>query len=208
MEGIHLVTNGRLTKSELEAISLLQKNADYIHIREKTKTARELATFLSYLEGKEMPKEKIIINDRVDLAHVKKCRGVQLAYHSLSVKEVKSSFPELKVGKSIHSFEEAIVAEKDGADFLMFGHVFPSTSKEGLPPQGLNQLHAITQTVSIPIIAIGGITPQNIRSVLAAGASGVAIMSGIWNSENWSETLKRYRDEYVKWEEEEIAKAF
>ncbi len=56
MEGIHLITNGRLTRTELEVIPFLQKNANYIHIREKTKTARELDSILSYLEEKEMPK--------------------------------------------------------------------------------------------------------------------------------------------------------
>ncbi|GAE93671.1 thiamin-phosphate pyrophosphorylase [Gracilibacillus boraciitolerans JCM 21714] len=202
MEGIHLITNGRLTTEELKKIPFLQSELDYIHIREKNKTAQELQSILSFLKENEVSKKKLIINDRVDLAVLNHCHGVQLAYHSLSVKAVKNSFPKLTIGKSVHSLEEAIQAEKEGATFLIFGHVFASLSKIGLPSRGLNSLQKITQSVSLPTIAIGGITPpQRTRAVLEAGASGIAIMSGIWNAKDSSEALKSYRDVFNDWKE-------
>ncbi|WP_342039379.1 thiazole tautomerase TenI [Gracilibacillus kekensis] len=193
MKGIHLITNGKLTEKELQDLPFLQHDVDYIHIREKSKTAQEIQTIVSFLLEKGVPKQKLIINDRVDIAAINNCHGVQLAYHSLPVDVVKGTFPELSIGKSVHSLEEAVHAEKAGANFIIYGHIFHSLSKKGLSPQGISRLQEITQSVSIPVVAIGGITPENAQAVLKAGASGIAVMSGVWNAADPLEILKQYQ---------------
>ncbi|MEZ0119035.1 UNVERIFIED_ORG: thiazole tautomerase (transcriptional regulator TenI) [Heyndrickxia coagulans] len=161
-----------------------------IHIREKQKTARELYQMIEYL-SQNIPLSKMIINDRVDVALAAKVAGVQLAFHSLETTIVKTMFPSLKVGRSIHSYHEGEKANRDGSDYVLFGHIFPSSSKPGKTPKGLKQLAKVAQ-LDIPVIAIGGITPENARSVIHAGAKGIAVMSGILEARDPLSAVKDY----------------
>lgn len=88
------------------------------------------------------------------------------------------SFELLTLGVSIHSSEEAIQAEQLGATYLTAGHIFATDCKKGLPPRGLDWLKDITASVSIPVYAIGGITKDNLSSVMQYGAAGGCMMSG------------------------------
>ncbi|QGH35707.1 thiazole tautomerase TenI [Gracilibacillus salitolerans] len=202
MHGIHLISNGRLTERDLRLVPENIDKIDFIHLREKSKTAKEILEMIEYLLEAGVPADRIIINDRTDVAWVKKCRGVQLAFHSIPVADVRHSFPDISIGKSVHSLDEAIVAEQNGADFLLYGHIFSSNSKPGIAPRGITGLTAVNENVSIPVIAIGGITEHNISQVLDAGASGVAIMSGMWDAEDSHEALKRYREVFDMRKEE------
>lgn len=85
------------------------------------------------------------------------------------------------VGVSVHSVSEAEQAVQCGATYLTAGHVFPTDCKKGVPARGLDFLRAVCQAVSIPVYAIGGITPGNTADCLSAGAAGVAVMSGVMN---------------------------
>ncbi|AMX84487.1 transcriptional regulator [Geobacillus subterraneus] len=178
---LHFVSTGRQTADEFAAICQhIHPYADAIHIREKEKTAREVAAFVTALLRAGVPPKKIIVNDRVDVAAVYGVHGVQLAYHSLPVRAVRRSFPSLAVGCSVHGLAEARQAEEDGAHFCLFGHVFPSSSKPGLPPRGVDSLKEIAAAVHIPVIAIGGIHAGNARQALEAGAAGVAVLSAVF----------------------------
>jgi len=120
------------------------------------------------------------INDRLDVALAVGAEGVHLAAQSLPVAEaVAVAAGRLLVGRSVHSLAEARAAAADGADYITFGHIFPSTSKPGEAPRGLQQLAEVVQGVDVPVMAIGGITSANLESVLAAGAAGVAVISAI-----------------------------
>ncbi|MDX8045722.1 thiamine phosphate synthase [Gracilibacillus sp. S3-1-1] len=198
MQGIHLISNGRLTEKELDFVARNMELLDFFHLREKKKTAQEIADLADRLMDTDVPRERIIINDRVDVAHVKRCGGAQLAYHSLTIANVKACFPHLLVGKSVHSLAEALDAEQQGADYLLYGHIFPSNSKRGAEPRGVAALAELTRNVSLPVIAIGGIHTSNVHQVLAAGANGIAIMSGIWDAEDPVKALKHYRDVFDK----------
>ncbi|EIM04990.1 transcriptional regulator TenI, partial [Planococcus antarcticus DSM 14505] len=145
------------------------------------------------LIDQQVPLSKIVINDRADVAYVSNAKGVQLAYHSLPVEIVKRKFSNLTVGCSVHSIEEAQMAEQQGADYLIFGHVYSTQSKPGLRPKGIDQLRSVSESVSIPVIAIGGIMPANIKDVIKAGTQGVAIMSGILEAKDPFETVQQYR---------------
>lgn len=85
------------------------------------------------------------------------------------------------VGVSVHSADEAIEAVRLGATYLTAGHVFLTDCKKGVPARGLDFLRAVCDAAPVPVYAIGGITPQNAPDCLAAGASGVAVMSGVMN---------------------------
>ena len=193
MSEFHLVTTGKHSVGDLiKIIESLHTNVDAIHIREKTKSASELHDLVQQLGACGVPLSKLIINDRVDVAHVCKVGGVQLAYHSLPVVSIKKMFPNLRIGSSCHSIDEAIKAEKHGADYVLYGHIFPTQSKPGIQPKGIEELKLVNKQLTIPVIAIGGIKPENTQQVVHSGASGIAVMSGVFEANNPVDAIKAY----------------
>jgi thiamine-phosphate pyrophosphorylase len=89
---------------------------------------------------------------------------------------------QMLLSRSVHSVEAAVQAERDGADMLLLGTVFPSASHPGGPTIGLDGVRAVCAVVSIPVIGIGGITAQTAADVIRAGASGVAVISAIFDA--------------------------
>jgi len=154
----HLVSNGRMDLDEFSKIAgRVAPYVDFIHIREKDRSAQDITRAIKKLKEESISSENIIVNDRVDIACVEGVRGVQLAYHSIGSKEVRKHFSQLRIGKSVHSVWEAQEAETDGADYVLFGHIFPSNSKPGLMSKGIEALKDVVDAISIPVIAIGGI---------------------------------------------------
>lgn len=190
---LHVISTGKQEPRQLaEIVGQIHPYIDAIHIREKAKTAKDIYEMVNLLANQKVPLSKIIINDRVDVAFASKVAGIQLAYHSLPVDIVKKQFTSLKVGCSVHSIDEGITAQELGADYVIFGHVFPTQLKPGLVSKGLNQLELLAHHVSIPVVAIGGIKPTNIRGVIDAGAHGIAVMSGVLEAENPLAAVKEY----------------
>lgn len=182
---LHIISTGKQSLEQFVAIcARVHPYVDAIHVREKMKTAREISEFLTALIKQGVPPRKIIVNDRIDVAVVFGVKGVQLAYHSLSVRQVKRHFPSLAVGCSVHSIEEAMEAEESGADYCLYGHIFSTASKLGVPPCGIESLRSVVNRVNIPVIAIGGIHSNNAEQVLKAGAHGIAVMSAVFFAED------------------------
>ncbi|WLD93893.1 thiazole tautomerase TenI [Alkalihalobacillus sp. AL-G] len=193
---LHAISTGKQSVEEfVEIASGIHPYIDAIHIREKQRTAKEIIAIIEKLMSRQVPLQKIIVNDRVDVAFATGTRGVQLAHHSIDVGTVRRTFPGLAIGCSIHSPGELEKAEQDGADYLIFGHIFTTESKPGLAPRGLTNLQTIAQASKLPVIAIGGIHPDNVEQVLDAGASGIAVMSGIFEA---SDPLKAAYDYYSR----------
>ncbi|WP_286180023.1 thiamine phosphate synthase [Neobacillus cucumis] len=191
----HLISNGQMPIEQFaEIVTDIQPYITAIHLREKIKTARELFDAVEFLTKKNIPLSKIILNDRVDVASVTGVAGVQLAYHSLDAGIVKDNFQQLRVGSSIHSFEDGLKAIRDHADYVLFGHVYPSHSKPGKIPKGLEELKKVSQ-LNIPVIAIGGIRPENTYQVLQAGATGIAVISGVLDAKDPVAAVKSYANE-------------
>lgn len=195
MHGLHIISTGKQTKDEfIEKVKKIYSHVDYIHLRERNWTAKDHIFVIEQLVADGVPQEKIIINDRVDIAVTQSVGGVQLTSHSIDVGDVKKFFPSLHIGCSVHSVEEALEKEERGADFLIYGHIFETSSKMGLAPRGLKSLHKITSSVKLPVIAIGGITPNNLPSVLREGACGIAVLSGILLEKDTISAALKYRE--------------
>jgi thiamine-phosphate pyrophosphorylase len=123
---------------------------------------------------------QLAINDRLDVALAVGADGVHLAGQSLPVEAaVRLAAGRILVGRSVHELDEAVAAAAAGADYLTFGHVFPTTSHPGVPPRGLAELRAIVEAVDVPVVAIGGITVDNLADVLQTGCAGIAVISAI-----------------------------
>jgi thiazole tautomerase (transcriptional regulator TenI) len=199
---LHVITNGKQTDDQITRIaSDIHPYITALHIREKIKNAKELTQLLEQLKRNGVPMSKIIVNDRVDVAVCCQTKGVQLAYHSLDAALVRAAFPDMMIGCSVHSLEDAQNAEQKGADFLLYGHVFWTESKREQDPRGIEPLHQIVEQTSVPVIAIGGIKAKNVCEVLHTGAAGIAVMSGILEAESPLEATKNYKRQLEVWNE-------
>lgn len=176
---LHIISDERNMEGFIAASARIHPLADYLHLRHKQASAKELAVLAERLLQAGVPPSKIIINDRVDVALCIGAAGVQLAWHSLGPQQVKSRWPGLRVGCSVHSPAEAVRAFSEGADYVLFGHVYETSSKPGLPARGLEQLAETARACSGPVIALGGIAPGHVPELIVHGAAGYAVLSGI-----------------------------
>jgi len=165
-------------------ISSIQNMVDYVHIREKSKTAHEVLSLIQLLEQAGVNKEKLVIHDRLDIALLTQISNIHLPSHSLPIQKVRENFPHLRIGRSIHSLEEAKQAERDGADYVLYGHCFETDCKKGLTPNGIHTISNMKQALKIPVYAIGGITPNRVHALQQLKTDGIAVMSGIFSSPN------------------------
>ena len=136
----------------------------------------------------------LLINDRIDIALACQAAGVHLGQNDIPLSVARAILgPDAIIGVSAHSCEEALAAEKDGADYLGVGAVFPTNSKDDASEVGLNMLKEIRQISKLPIVGIGGINAQNYTQVRAAGAQGAAIISGILGVNNIEDEVSKIK---------------
>lgn len=121
-----------------------------------------------------------IVNDYADIAVAAGADGVHLGQDDMPLADARRiTGSALAIGISTHSREQALIAERSGADYIGFGPIFKTATKDAGKTQGIEALAMVKQAVSIPVIAIGGITAGNVKIVLAAGAAGAAVISAI-----------------------------
>lgn len=172
--------------SKIEAAAAA--GVDWIQIREKDLSGRDCSSLTreawqraAKSFASDRTPTRIFVNDRLDVALSEGAGGVHLGESSLPVEEAKrlvlarSQQKDFLVGVSCHSLEAAKSAARNGADYLFFGPVFATPTKAAYgAPQGLERLAEVCRAVSIPVLAIGGITVENAGACLRAGASGIA----------------------------------
>jgi len=162
---------------------------NWIQLREKDLSARDgaaltrAALMCASKHASNSGGARILLNDRLDVALAEKAAGVHLGERSLPVQNARKLVnqyragenPPFLVGVSCHSLHAAQAAAASGADYVFFGPIFATPSKAAFgSPQGLERLAEVCEAVSIPVLAIGGITLGNAASCLAAGAAGLA----------------------------------
>jgi thiamine-phosphate pyrophosphorylase len=125
----------------------------------------------------------LIVNDFADAALAVDADGVHVGQDDLPLKETRRIMGGKIVGVSTHNLDEATEAEKGGADYIGFGPIFHTVTKDAGMPKGPDAIAEIKRFISIPIIAIGGIVPGNVTQVFSAGCDGVAISSGIFGGD-------------------------
>jgi thiamine-phosphate diphosphorylase len=127
----------------------------------------------------------VVVNDRADIALAGGAEGVHLGGEDLSPELARRLLGEKAViGVTAHDLGEVARAEEVGADYVSFGAVFESPSKQMSQVQGLEGLSRARGTTRLPLVAIGGITVERAAAVVAAGADGIAVISGLWSAED------------------------
>ena len=196
---LYLITDSKLFAAQCSMYfaieTALKAGVKFIQLREKHLPTRKLLDMGYWMS--ELTKEygaKLFINDRVDIALAVGADGVHLGQDSIPAHAVrKIAGDKLLVGVSTHGIDEAIEAEKDGADFITLGPIYhtPSKLKYG-SPIGINILREVKSKVSIPVLAIGGIKLDKVKEVIEAGADGLALISAILTAENIKETTEEF----------------
>lgn len=192
--------------SKIEAAAAA--GVDWIQIREKDLSGRDCALLTrealqraTKSQASDAARTRIIVNDRLDVALSESAGGVHLGEKSLPAAEAKrlvvnrGERNDFVVGVSCHSLEAARSAARDGADYLFFGPVFATASKAALgAPQGLERLATVCRGISIPVLAIGGITLENASACFAAGASGIAAIRLFQDAQDVSSLVQSLRN--------------
>ncbi len=180
----------RINSSPVAAVQLRSKSLSDSHLLLMAKSMRAITA------KKKIP---FIINDRVDIALAAGADGVHLGQNDIPVKDVKkiTDFSFI-VGVSTHSIDEALRAENDGADYIAFGSIFETSSKESAIIQGIQRLKELRKKVSIPLVAIGGINDRNIQGISSAGADYAAVLSFVSDAKNPDRAVKKLYKNFKK----------
>jgi thiamine-phosphate pyrophosphorylase len=171
--------------AERVATELIRGGADVIQLRGKNLSQPELAVLAENLHGLTSHAGiPLIINDHPEIARDLTVEGLHLGQDDLGIAAARAVVrrKDCWIGKSTHSIEQAVAAEKEGADYIGFGPLFATPTKPGYPPIGLAEIRRAHEEVRIPIFCIGGIKLDNLAEVLAAGAKRVVIVSGLLQS--------------------------
>ncbi|OAA84181.1 thiamine phosphate synthase [Clostridium ljungdahlii] len=196
---LYIVTNRKLVKNK-NMIDILKGSilggADAIILREKDLTYRQLVPIAEKIkkitDSNNIP---LIINNNIETALKIDAKGFHTGYQDYMNSNLKL---KCTVGVSVHNTLEAINAQKKGADYLLAGHIFKTDCKKGLKGRGISFLKEILNNVSIPVIAIGGITEANIDTVLETNVRGAAVMSLVMASDDPFTTTYNLKKHFKK----------
>jgi thiamine-phosphate pyrophosphorylase len=172
---------------------LLDGGAKLLQLRVKALAPRDFLTLAREVRGQTRDAGcQLIVNDRIDIALACDADGVHLGQEDLPLGAGKKLMGRKIVGISTHDVGQAREAEQNGADYIGFGPMFGTTTKDtGLSARGIAMLKEIRAAVKIPIVAIGGITEQNVQQVWQAGADSAAIISDILGAEDIADKVAR-----------------
>lgn len=196
---ICIITDTTVQKkySHIEIAKLAIKGgADIIQLRDKHLSTSELIETAKKIAAL-CRKSKVIflVNDRVDVALVSDADGVHLGQEDIPVKDARKLLGRNKIiGGTAHDMKEALECDKAGADYIGFGHIYPTASKHKPDkPKGTMMLKKIVGRINIPVLAIGGITPQNLNEVMQTGVHGAAFIGSVLKSSDPVKTIKEIR---------------
>jgi thiamine-phosphate pyrophosphorylase len=182
--GVLFVTDRRRTSGrpiEEVAAAALDGGAAMVQVREKDLDGFPLLRLTETILRAAAGRAPVLVNDRLDVALAAKAAGVHLPASGLEVGAVRRrTGRRVLIGRSVHSVPEARAAEKEGADFVLFGPVFETASKAAYgPPQGVEGLRRVAEAVRIPVWAIGGVNSETARALRGLPIAGVGAIGAI-----------------------------
>ena len=193
---LHVLTDtvlqSRFSHVELAKLAIAG-GADTIQFRQKSGSTRTMIdtarTIRSLCAAANV---SFIVNDRIDVAIAAEADGVHLGQDDFPIPLARTLLGRDKIiGGSAGNMEEARLCLSEGADYIGFGPVYPTTSKDDAGPvSGVDVLKAISEAVPLPIVAIGGVTAENIPHVVNAGAHGIAVISAVCCQEDPTQATK------------------
>lgn len=188
-------TQNKYSHFELAKLAV-KGGADIIQMRDKTISTSEFIRVAVRIR-KLCNKHKVLflINDRTDVAMASGADGVHLGKEDIPIKDAVKLLGKRKlIGGTAHSLKEAVQREKEGADYIGFGHIYPTSSKhKPEKPKGIDYLRNVVEKLNIPVFAIGGINITNIDEVISTGVHGAAVIGSVAGSKEPSKAVKELR---------------
>lgn len=185
--------NGETLYAQVE--KAIQGGVTFVQLREKDldekSFLREAADIQSLCRKYNIP---FVINDNVEIAIKTNADGVHVGQHDMQAGNVRTLLGEDKIiGVSVQTVEQALLAEKQGADYLGVGAVFPTNSKADAGAVSYETLKAICTAVSLPVVAIGGIHVDNVLTLKDSGIVGIAVISAIFAADDITSATKHLK---------------
>lgn len=182
------------------AIQLLEGGARVIQLRDKVSSLREF--YQQALELRRLTKDfqvPLIINDRLDVALAVEADGLHLGQEDLPLRVARRLLGEEKIiGVSVRNLDQAQRAFEQGADYLGVGSIFPTSTKKDTETVGVELIKKIKESINLPLIAIGGITLDNLDQIFQAGADGVAVISDLLKVKNIKNRTRAFAEKIQK----------
>ena len=199
---LYVLTDEKLSRgrSNEEVVEqAIAGGADVIQLRGKDYTTKKLLE--EALKLKKLTRSMgilFIINDRVDIALAADADGVHLGQDDLPMEYARRLLGDDKViGLSVQNVEQAVQAEKDGADYIAVSAIFATATKVDAQPLGLKTITDIKRSANIPVVAIGGINAENAAQVRKAGADCIAVISAVVSADNVKEAARNLRERFL-----------
>ena len=195
---LYVLISSNITKKSVKETArlVIDGGADAVQLREKTISDSKFISLAR--EVRDITTKRgslLIINDRVHVVRKVNADGIHLGQQDMSALEARNIIGDEKIiGVSTHSITQARQAQKDGADYIAIGPIYPTSTKDHEPSVGIEIIHEISEAVSIPIIAIGAITLENLDEVLKAGASRIAVCSAIIGSKDIYSSTRQFKE--------------
>jgi len=196
--GICFITDRTISSLSVEdqVKMALDAGIQFIQYREKTLTRRDIYYNAETLRAITLEyKTTFIVNDHADIALAVDAEGVHLGQDDLPLADARKIMGEKIIGISTHDLKQATDAAQGGADYIGFGPVYHTTTKDAGTPRGPEEIALIRRHVRIPIVAIGGIGHENLEEVFNAGADAAAVASAILKNGDPYENAKKFVEE-------------
>jgi thiamine-phosphate pyrophosphorylase len=195
---------GYVAEAEVERVTaaMIEGGVDVLQLRAKNADEADVEALgnrlLPLTESAGVP---LIINDFPQLVPSIGAQGAHVGQDDFDVADARwragralsGEVPLPLIGKSTHSFAQAVAAEAEGADYIGFGPLFPTPTKPGRPAIGLEEIRRVHEMVRVPIFCIGGIKLENLESIIAAGARRVVIVSGLLQAADIADYARRVK---------------
>ena len=183
-----IVDLGYMEESDVARVAqqMIEGGVDLIQLRGKGKSLDELAGCAARLhELTAKSSTPLIVNDHAEIAREIPVEGVHVGQDDDPIKVARrKAGRQIVVGKSTHSLEQALAAQREGADYIGFGPIFATPTKPDYPPIGLTDIKQVHAEVNLPIFCIGGINIDNLQTVIDAGAKRVVMVSALLKAHN------------------------
>ena len=198
---VYLVTDRR-DKTDEEFLNIIEEaikgGTTIVQLREKTASTKEFYDLA--LRVKEITRRygvPLLINDRIDIALAVDSEGVHIGQDDMPADIAREIIGEDKIlGVSASTVEEAKKAEKDSADYIGSGAVFPTATKDDADSVSKEELKEIVDSIDIPVVAIGGITVENANTLKGSGIAGFSVVSAIMSAEDPKEASLKLKEIY------------
>ena len=177
------------------ADAAIRGGADFVQLRDKTASHREfLREAKRVIAVTRRAGVALVINDRIPVARAIGADGVHLGQDDVAIAVARRRLgPGRLIGKSTHSLAQAFAAQGEGADYIGFGPIFPTPTKPDYGSIGTRSIRSVAQSLTIPVVCIGGIDAQNLAEVLGAGADRVAVVRAVCAADDPESAARRLK---------------